>query len=413
MSNEYGFFASKDHDRRYSADDFSAFFGDFFTNGVLGANTSALKVSAAGDMDISIASGTAYINGRWYRKQSAQVLTVGAPDTLYGRTDAAVIRCDLDKRMIYPFIIEGIPDEVPEKPTHLRNEKCYDIVLAYISIEANCAQITDADITDTRGFDELCGFVTSAIDHIDTSGLFSQYEAQWNLLKAACAQDAEAVIAAWDALNTVKSVNKLIPTNGDLTLTQSLIPSDGTAFQFPFYIQSGTVTVDSTAASSGVSVALPVKYKAAPLVILSGSTFDNGGQKPIVTSYTDVTAQGFKIYAYQISTIPSQLASSGTVNWVTLGVLAELEITSQPVDMVGNIGDTAKFRVEASGSGIKYQWWQNVGNGWTIIDTSAARQSMFTIPVASFRNGFKYRCVITDVIGRSLVSDEATLIVTS
>ena len=62
MSNEYGFFASKEHDRRYSADDFSAFFGDFFTNGVLGSDTNSLKVSAAGDMNISIASGTAYIN---------------------------------------------------------------------------------------------------------------------------------------------------------------------------------------------------------------------------------------------------------------------------------------------------------------------------------------------------------------
>ena len=412
MSNEYGFFASKDHDRRYSADDFSAFFGDFFTNGVLGANTSALKVSAAGDMDISIASGTAYINGRWYRKQSAQVLTVGEPDTLYGRTDAAVIRCDLDKRMIYPFIIEGIPDEVPEKPTHLRNEKCYDIVLAYISIEANCVQITDADITDTRGFDELCGFVTSAIDHIDTSGLFSQYEAQWELLKAACAQDAEAVIAAWDALNTVKSVNKLIPTNGDLTLTQSLIPSDGTAFQFPFYIQSGTVTVDSTA-YNGVSVTLPVKYKAAPLVILSGSTFDNGGQKPIVTAYTDVTAQGFKIFAYQISTIPSQLASSGTVNWVTLGALSSVKITAQPEDVSGTIGETKYLKVTATGRGLTYQWQYSQDGGYTWHESTLEGKTTdtLTVPVTAVRNGMQFRCIITAQNGDSITTNAATLTV--
>ncbi|MGN0598529.1 MAG: hypothetical protein ACI4JK_01440 [Oscillospiraceae bacterium] len=409
MSNEYGFFASKDHDRRYSADDFSAFFGDFFTNGVLGANTSALKVSAAGDMNISVASGTAYINGRWYRKKSAQVLTVGAPDTLYGRIDAAVIRCDLDKRMIYPWIIEGMPDEVPEKPSHLRNEKCYDIVLAYISIEANCVRITDADITDTRGYDELCGFVTSAIDHINTSGLFYQYEAQWNLLKAACEQDAEAVIAAWDALNTVKSVNKLIPTNGDLTLTQSLIPSDGTAFQFPFYIQSGTVTVGSTAASSGVSVTLPVKYKAAPLVILSGSTFSSGGQQPIVASYTDVTAQGFKIYAYQIATIPSQLPSSGTVNWVTLGVLP-IVIIKQPVDVTVAVGKKATFTVAANGEGLTYQW-QISTNGGTTWKSFANTTDTFSITAKADYDGYMYRCIVTDVYGNSVISEGATLYV--
>ncbi|MGN1304622.1 MAG: hypothetical protein ACI4YB_06270 [Oscillospiraceae bacterium] len=408
MSNEYGFFASKDHDRRYSADDFSAFFGDFFTNGVLGTNTSALKVSAAGDMDISVASGTAYINGRWYRKQSAQVLTVGASDTLYGRIDAAVIRCDLEKRMIYPFIIEGMPDEVPEKPSHLRDEKCYDIVLAYISIEANCVQITNADITDTRGFDELCGFVTSAIDHIDTSGLFTQYEAQWNLLKAACAQDAEAVIAAWDALNTVKSVNKLIPDNGDLTLTQSLIPSDGAAFQFPFYIQSGTVTVDSTAASSGVSVTLPVKYKAAPLVMLSGSTYISGGQKPIVTSYTDVTEEGFKIYAYEIQTVPSGLPRSGTVNWVTLGVLS-IVIIKQPTDQTAVAGERATFTVSAEGDELTYKWQlSSDGVTWYNLGVTTATYSFVT---KAANNGMMYRCVITAQNGDSITTDVATLTV--
>ena len=100
MSNEYGFFASKDHDRRYSADDFSAFFNDFFTNGVLGSDTNALMVTAAGDMDISIAAGTAYINGHWYRKSSAQVLSLGDSDTVYGRTDAVVIRCVLEKSKV-------------------------------------------------------------------------------------------------------------------------------------------------------------------------------------------------------------------------------------------------------------------------------------------------------------------------
>lgn len=209
MSNEYGFFASKEHDRRYSADDFSAFFGDFFTNGVLGSDTNSLKVSAVGDLNISIASGTAYINGHWYRKSSAQVLSLGDSDTAYGRTDAVVIRCDLEKRMVYPFIIEGEPAEAPKQPLPVRNEKCYDLVLAYIDVAANCVEVTEADITDKRGFDDVCGFVTSAIDHIDTTALFKQYEAQWELLKAGCAQDSAAVIAAWNKLVTVKPLTVL------------------------------------------------------------------------------------------------------------------------------------------------------------------------------------------------------------
>ncbi len=269
MSNEYGFFASKDHDRRYSADDFSAFFNDFFTNGVLGSETNALMVTAAGDMDISIAAGTAYINGHWYRKSSAQVLSLGDSDTVYGRTDAVVIRCDLEKRMVYPFIIEGVPEETPAQPLPVRNEKCYDLVLAYIDVAANCVEVTEVDITDKRGFDDVCGFVTSAIDHIDTSALFAQYEAQWELLKAGCAQDSAAVIAAWNKLVTVKTINGLVPTEGEVRLTQSLIPSDGTAYQMPYYIQTGTIALTTSTAVQGVQFTFPTPFKSAPLLLLS------------------------------------------------------------------------------------------------------------------------------------------------
>lgn len=326
MSNEYGFFASKEHDRRYSADDFSAFFGDFFTNGVLGSDTAALKVSAVGDMDISIAAGTAYINGRWYRKASAQVLTLGGSDTVYGRVDAVVIRCDLEKRMVYPHIIEGIAEEAPAQPLPVRNDKCYDLVLAYINVAANCIEVTAADITDKRGFDDVCGFVTSAIDHIDTAGLFAQYEAQWELLKAGCAKDADAVIAAWSRLNTVKAINSIEPTNGEIALTQSLIPSDGTAYQMPYFVQSGTVTIDKST-KRGISITFPVKFKSAPLVLISSqpdvqsNATASTNYYPSIVNVREVTAEDFKLFAWRgsSSSAAEQLTYALPANWIAFG----------------------------------------------------------------------------------------------
>ena len=323
MSNEYGFFASKDHDRRYSADDFSAFFNDFFTNGVLGSDTNSLMVSAVGDMNISIAAGTAYINGHWYRKSSAQVLSLGDSDTMYGRIDAVVIRCDLEKRMVYPYIIEGVPEEEPAQPLPVRNEKCYDLVLAYIDVVANCVEVTAADITDKRGFDDVCGFVTSAIDHIDTSALFKQYEAQWALLKAACEQDTDAVIKAWEQLVTVTSVNGKAPSNGNVALTQSDIPSDGTAYQMPYYVQSGTLTVGKSALD-GIDITFPQAFKAAPLIIFGASVNPSYAKYPTAASYNNLTNEGFTLIASRVgssgaSTIPD--AAPCVVNWVALGQL--------------------------------------------------------------------------------------------
>lgn len=90
-------------------------------------------------------------------------------------------------------------------------------------------------------------------------------------------------------------------------------------------------------------------------------------------------------------------------------------ITKQPVSAVGKNGETKQFIVSASGSGLSYQWWQNVNNGkgWTIMDTAGARQPIFSIPVATFRNGYKYRCVVTDSNGNSETSNEVTLYVVS
>ena len=321
MSNEYGFFASKEHDRRYSADDFSAFFGDFFTNGVLGSDTNALMVTAVGDMDISIASGTAYINGRWYRKASAQVLLLGDSDTVYDRVDAVVIRCDLEKRMVYPFIIEGEPAEAPEQPSPVRNEKCYDIVLAYIDVAANCIEVTAADITDKRGFDDVCGFVTSAIDHIDTSALFRQYEAQWKLLKAACEQDEAAVIAAWNKLVAVKTINGIVPTEGEVVLTQSLIPSDGAAYQMPYYIQSGTVSVGSEA-NKGVEITFPTAFANEPILIFGGTVDTTTSLYSVIANYKELTKDGFTMFARRIGLNGIMSLNDNTpavVRWMALG----------------------------------------------------------------------------------------------
>lgn len=90
-------------------------------------------------------------------------------------------------------------------------------------------------------------------------------------------------------------------------------------------------------------------------------------------------------------------------------------ITKQPVSAVGGNGETKQFIVSASGSGLTYQWWQNVnnGNGWVIMDTAGARQPIFNIPVAAFRNGYKYRCVVADSNGNSETSNEVTLYVVS
>ena len=85
-------------------------------------------------------------------------------------------------------------------------------------------------------------------------------------------------------------------------------------------------------------------------------------------------------------------------------------ITSQPSDYTGPVGGTATMKVAASGSGLKYQWYvsKDSGKSWNSLGSDFARASV-SFEATEARNGYSYRCVVTDVNGKSVTSNSATL----
>lgn len=204
MSNEYGFFASKDGDRKYGAADLCAYFSDIFTDGVLGGSTSELRVYTNNKMVLNVSAGTAYIKGRFYRPQTVKTITLSDSDDTNARYDLIVIRLDYTKRSVYLAKIDGIPSAEPAVPDIERNENYYDLCLAKIYVKPAATEITSADITDTRFDTALCGIVTGVVDTIDTSELFAQYQAAWDLLMQSFSGDEQAIINAYDNLNRIR-----------------------------------------------------------------------------------------------------------------------------------------------------------------------------------------------------------------
>lgn len=89
----------------------------------------------------------------------------------------------------------------------------------------------------------------------------------------------------------------------------------------------------------------------------------------------------------------------------------ELRILTDPEDFVGSIEETAVFTVEAEGSGLNYQWqYCNEGsNIWRTSSMAGNRSDMLKVPVATYRDGQKYRCVVTSADGRIAISDVAVV----
>ena len=86
-----------------------------------------------------------------------------------------------------------------------------------------------------------------------------------------------------------------------------------------------------------------------------------------------------------------------------------LEITSQPADYKGDVGETAKFTVGAVGNGLTYQWQLKKGSSWTNLSSGGATTATLSIKIDSARYGKQYQCVVSDERGNSVTSSVVTI----
>lgn len=186
MAEHYSFFdaqgAEGSYDRTYSSADIAAYFASFVGNGVYANPANQLKVSpASGKMAVTVAVGKAWINGYFYElSESAKELTIATGDANNPRIDKVVCSLNLSNRLIELKVIQGAASANPQPPAHSREDEVYDLVLAEIYVAAGAVELSGEDVTDKRPDNGVCGFVTGVVEQIDTTGLFSQYDAEFN-----------------------------------------------------------------------------------------------------------------------------------------------------------------------------------------------------------------------------------------
>ena len=96
----------------------------------------------------------------------------------------------------------------------------------------------------------------------------------------------------------------------------------------------------------------------------------------------------------------------------TLTVLRAPSITNQPKGVTTAPGLTVSFSVKASGDQLSYQWQfrPTSADGWSNCSASSARTEYFTVTAESYRNGYQYRCKVSNSVG-TVISDIVTLTV--
>lgn len=179
MAWTYGFFNSVNGDRLYNAQQMSNIFEGLITDGVYASVGNKLAVQPNSGMTIQIGTGRGWFNKHWVSNDSVYVTTLEASDVLLNRYCAVCVRADDTDSVRTAEVYLKYSDFAtePVKPTMTRDELVNEYCLAYIYIAAGAEAITAADIEDTRGNNELCGWVTGLIEQLSTTTLFEQWTA--------------------------------------------------------------------------------------------------------------------------------------------------------------------------------------------------------------------------------------------
>ena len=102
-----------------------------------------------------------------------------------------------------------------------------------------------------------------------------------------------------------------------------------------------------------------------------------------------------------------------TTEAAALTVTENTLTATDPEDQTVAAAATATFKVTAEGDGLTYQWQYQRADGtkWFHTTMTGCNTDTLIVTATLARNGYKYRCIITDSYGNKTVSEAATLIV--
>lgn len=233
MAEKYGFFNAVEtstgtYDRTYNAEDFANYFSKFISNGVFVNPTDSLKVSAQSGLKVTVKAGSAYIDGYYYELTEDTTLTIQVNSSSYVQTDSVVIRLDKPNRKMSLKLKNN--DTSVSKTSTIK-----ELQLAIIKKSVGASSVSASDITDKRPYNEVCGFVTGAVQQISTSDLFSQFTAMFNTWFDGIKGQLSGNVATslQNQINEIKTKVDAIPTIRQGTSE----PSDSTGKDGDIYIR--------------------------------------------------------------------------------------------------------------------------------------------------------------------------------
>ncbi len=161
-----GFFNSSGGDRVYDATDFATYFGGLVSNGIFYRTATNLQVSPAIGLALSVAAGSAWINGYRYENTDDLNMPLTTANGSNPRIDRIVIRLSQISRRIQIGLDDRTAAATPEAPALTRTSDIYELGIADVLVPTAATLIVANNITDTRLNTDLCGLVNSLVSAV-------------------------------------------------------------------------------------------------------------------------------------------------------------------------------------------------------------------------------------------------------
>ena len=227
MANAYGlFWNSISSDRVYDADSFAEWLNKFFTTGVFNGE---LQVLSSGGMVVEVQTGYANINGKVRFFDTPDSITLDPAGGTYPRIDTIVVeRNDTNREITIEYVKGTYSGNTPTPTAPVRSAGVYQIVLAQIYVGAGVTEVTQANITDTRANNNLCGWVVGTVDRVDVEQMTAQaqddFDTWYAEMKDQLSEDAAGHLQA--EIDTI---------NANIALTTVNVTLDHTAWSNDLY----------------------------------------------------------------------------------------------------------------------------------------------------------------------------------
>lgn len=182
MSFSFGFYNSKNHDRKYNALQISMIFDGIIRDGVYATIGKSFVVKSSPiDKQVIVQPGRAWFDHTWNYNDADLPITAPEAELILDRVDALVFDIDSSEnnRLNQIMWVSGMPAiENPSRPTMVNEGTHHQYPLCYVYRKANTATINQEDITNMIGSSE-CPFVTGILETIDIDELLLQWKDQW------------------------------------------------------------------------------------------------------------------------------------------------------------------------------------------------------------------------------------------